>query len=57
MSVVISKTFKDYIPSLVSYITALPAAVKPSQLQDSVHCRLLPYCNTSYARFVAHAKV
>jgi len=28
-SAVISKRFKDYMPSLVSYITVLPAAVKP----------------------------
>ena len=56
MSAIISKRFKDYMPSLVSYITALPAAVKPSNLKDSVHCRLL-FSNTSYTRFIAHAKV
>jgi len=57
MSAVISKRFKDYMPSLVSYITVLSAAVKPSNLKDSVHCRLLEYSNTSYTHFIAHAKV
>ena len=57
MSAVISKRFKDYMPSLVSYITILPAAVKPSNLKDSVHCSLLEYSNTSYTHFIAHAKV
>ena len=37
MSTVISKRFKDYIPSLVSYIAVLPAAVKPSNLKDIVY--------------------
>jgi len=52
----ISKRFKDYMPSLVSYITVLLAVVKPSNLKGSVHCGLLEYSNTSYTRFISHAK-
>ena len=47
--------FKDYMPSLVSYITVLPAVVKPSNLKDSVHCGNLILAIAT--RFIAHAKV
>jgi len=45
------------MPTLVSCITVLPAAVKPSNLKEGQHCGLLEYSSTSYTYFIAHAKV
>jgi len=57
MSAVISKRFKNYMPTLVSCITVLPAAVKLSNLKEGLHCGLLEYSSTSHTHFIAHVKI
>ena len=45
------------MPTLVSCITVLSAAVKPFNLKEGLHCGLLEYSSASYTHFIAYAKV